>query len=485
MAVLGISKNKNSSSIAVIDNELPIFFGISERYTRIENDNTLSQGLINDALSTHFAKSENTTLDKIAFNHNPINIFDRDKELLYASELPDLLHNTKRVNFNHHMTHVALAFQTNPNWDSATVVIIDDATTNITASIWDARYKNGKAVYKRLWAMKSPNSIGDFYGAFSEFINGAPNSELYNMMLSRRGRPRYYNELKFSIGSCNNMLDDFTAGVPYYEMFNNAEPTDIANTVQEVLEDFVRYVFDMALTIGDSTNICYAGGVAQNALVNYSIGVNNIYIPPIPGDIGTAIGAAALVSKQHIALTHNLYLGHNINPGKVYPVESALYQLLDNGIVGVAHGPAEITPHALGNRAIFCDPRGKKSKKLTQKIKKRVKNSVFRAIILEGHVDRYFDLITDKKDVSLINTASKCKFPDLFPVLTDGNDTALVQVVTAESHFGLYMLLTAWYSVTKCPVLLVADLRAPDKPIVNTIEDTDEVERTLRIPVVS
>ncbi|MBU3663241.1 MAG: hypothetical protein FGM41_08605, partial [Bacteroidetes bacterium] len=68
---------------------------------------------------------------------------------------------------NHHLSHAAAGFQTSP-FDDATIVVIDAIGELDTISIWDAKYVNGKAVYKKLWGKKYPDSIGLFYSAMTK-----------------------------------------------------------------------------------------------------------------------------------------------------------------------------------------------------------------------------------------------------------------------------------------------------------------------------
>ena len=68
---------------------------------------------------------------------------------------------------SHHLSHAAAGFQTSP-FDRATVVVIDAIGEWDTISIWDARYIDGKAKYKKLWSQKYPHSIGLFYSAMTK-----------------------------------------------------------------------------------------------------------------------------------------------------------------------------------------------------------------------------------------------------------------------------------------------------------------------------
>jgi predicted NodU family carbamoyl transferase len=85
---------------------------------------------------------------------------------------------------------------------------------------------------------------------------------------------------------------------------------DIAYHVQEELERAVLYIVRERMAIGATGNLCYAGGVALNAVANNQIlrqtDVKRLYIQPAAGDNGIGMGCAyygwlaILGNKRHV-----------------------------------------------------------------------------------------------------------------------------------------------------------------------------------------
>ena len=74
-------------------------------------------------------------------------------------------------------------------------------------------------------------------------------------------------------------------------------------------------------------------------------------------------------------------MGYNIE-GK-YPTKSIINELLKNKVVGVANGPAEFGPRALGNRSFLADPRHKDIKDVVNQYKGREPFRPFAPMILK------------------------------------------------------------------------------------------------------
>jgi hypothetical protein len=119
---------------------------------------------------------------------------------------------------NHHACHAAAGFQTS-NFIDATVVVIDAIGEFDTISIWEARYNyKGKAIYKKLWGRKYPDSIGLMYSAMTKRVGLQPLDEEYILMgMSAYGKSKHYNTLlKDLIDDVNNIRfkDNLHIGVP-------------------------------------------------------------------------------------------------------------------------------------------------------------------------------------------------------------------------------------------------------------------------------
>jgi carbamoyltransferase len=157
--------------------------------------------------------------------------------------------------------------------------------------------------------------------------------------------------------------------------------------------------------------------------------------------------------------------------------------LLDTGIVGIASGPAEFGPRALGNRSLLADPRGKDIKDRVNEIKRRQNFRPFAPVILEEQAEQYFVMPKGWKSSPYMQTTAVCREPSRFPAICHVDGTSRVQTVPKDSRSGIRQLLEKWYVMTGCPMLLNTSLNVRGEPMVNTVNDARRFEATYGIQV--
>lgn len=186
MNYIGISCGFHDAALSVIDDNGNILYaGHSERYSKHKHTKHLGIDIVEDALS--YTNSRDI---EVHYYERPVMKFLRQvrsgEKPSFASMLVKdtigrgLLHKIqdgrggKIHTHNHHLSHAAAGFQTSP-YNNATVVVIDAIGEFDTISIWDATYDDdGKAVYKKLWGKKYPDSIGLFYSAMTQRVGLMP-----------------------------------------------------------------------------------------------------------------------------------------------------------------------------------------------------------------------------------------------------------------------------------------------------------------------
>lgn len=461
--VVGFSEGYHDSSLAIIEDDKIIFASQSERYSKIKNDRRLHQQLINMV-----------DTDQIAFYEKP---FLKMTRQLFAGQgwKPRSLSLKPKYYFGHHLTHASTAFQTSP-FEHATVIVVDSIGEWDTVSIWDADYHKGKARYKKIYSEKYPYSLGLFYSSATKRVGLKPNEEEYILMgMASYGKydQKVWTELdkRIHVNNHRGFGSDFLV---------NSTDEDIAYNAQSILEESLNHVFHRANQLGKSKNICYGGGVALNCVANAKLRhwADQMWIPPHPGDGGSAIGAALLINGHHVEFD-SAYLGYNIQ-GK-YPVEQALQYLLKGDMIGIANGKAEFGPRALGNRSLLCDPRGNHVKDMINDVKRRQKFRPFAPVILEEYSSQWFEL---NEPSPYMQYVVKCKRPYEVPAVCHVDNTSRVQTVGKDGS-GIRQLLERWYQETKCPILLNTSLNIKGQPIVNTEADAREFSQEYDIPVLS
>jgi carbamoyltransferase len=497
MKILGISTGFHDAAITIIEDSKILFAGHSERYSKIKHDAHVCTPLLQEALTYGYpdviAYYEKPHLKKLrqlyagqwkdVFNTHDITIKQYLKQFTPAIYIPK----TKFVHHSHHLSHAAAGFQTSP-FTKATVVVIDAIGEFDTISIWGAEYKNGKAVYTKLWKQTYPHSIGLFYSAMTQRVGLKPLDEEYILMgMAGYGKPIYKNTIeKTLIQDYSNLTfyENLHCGVEEDFLAGNNNEYNIATSTQTVVELLIAEVMKKAANFNWSSNLVYSGGVALNCLANRNLGnwFNKIWIMPNPGDAGSSMGAAALSYGKQLNW-EGPYLGKNIP--SPYPVDEVISKLLTEKIVGVASGRAEFGPRALGNRSLLADPRGDDIKDKVNEIKQRQKFRPFAPIILEEYVHAFFEMPLGWNNSPYMQAVARCKKPTEFPAIIHVDGTSRVQTVAKDSTSGVRQLLEKWNEVTGCPMLLNTSLNIRGEPMVNDKIDAARFQNLYKISVIS
>ena len=491
MKILGISAGFHDAAATMLLNGDILFAGHSERYSKIKNDANIHSDLLQDALAygvDHVAYYERPWLKQLRqwYAGQGIEWNKMTLKQVLEKQVPEAMqYRPATSTHNHHLCHAAAGFQTSP-YGRATVVVIDAVGEFDTITIWAAEYdKTGHATYKKLWAQRYPHSIGLFYSAATGSVGLRPLDEEYILM----GMAAYGNATQ-AVGMQKlvkdsdriEFCDNLHTGIDS-KYLQDLEEFDIAAGAQAIAEQLINSVMRRARDFGFSTNLVYMGGVALNCSANRNLGkyFDNIWIMPCPGDAGSSLGAAALAYGKQIHWS-NAYLGHDISGD--YPVGDIITGLLHDKIVGVASGRAEFGPRALGNRSLLADPRGADIKARVNEIKRRQQFRPFAPVILEEHVDMYFDMPCSFPDSRYMQVIARCRHPHIFPAIIHYDHTSRVQTVPADGS-GIRQLLEAWYKATGCPMLLNTSLNIRGEPMVNDRADADRFEQLYNLKVYS
>lgn len=472
----GISAGAHDASLAVVDGDKILFASHSERFSGIKNDKWLNQQIIDEALK--FGEPA-----KIHWYEKP---WKRTARRLYCGMgwnhfspkkyLKDIGIDVPIQYASHHESHAAAGFYTSPFF-GATVLVIDAIGEFDTASLWTCAGHH----MKKQWRMKYPKSLGLFYSAMTDRVGLKPNEDEYILMgMVAYGDPeKYYNEVRYLWEhenlhrGCRSWRDtDFVLDI-----------YSVAAATQKVYEEeFEKLLVRAKMKDFNQDNLVLMGGCALNCSANHLARkyFKNVWIMPNPGDAGSSIGAIAANNRRRLKW-NGPYLGANM--GAEYPVEKLLTELKKTGIVGVANGPAEFGPRALGNRSLLADPRGHDIKDKVNEIKKRQKFRPFAPVILAEHARDYFEMSWE--DSTYMQYTSRCKYPDDYPAIVHADGTSRVQTVTKEQHPGLYELLSKWYEDTGCPILLNTSLNIKGMPMVNNYKDADDFEAKYGVKVFS
>lgn len=295
---------------------------------------------------------------------------------------------------------------------------------------------------------------------------------------------------------------------------------DIARSVQEVTEEIMLRMARHVRRTTQEKNLCLAGGVGLNCVANGKIlrsGLfDDIWIQPAAGDAGGSLGAAYIAYFHHLGqpargkgkgdFQRGSYLGPGYDDhdllaflqGHAIPFEGAVNQedlcsrasayLEEGKVVGWFQGRMEFGPRALGNRSIIGDPRlPDMQKKMNLKIKFREGFRPFAPSVLAEKASDWFDIDRESPYMLLVADIKKQRQRRMteaesnlwgieklnvvrsdIPAVTHVDYSARIQTVNQGDNPLYHRLISRFYEMTGCPVIVNTSFNVRGEPIVAT-----------------
>ena len=417
----------------------------------------------------------------------------------------------------HHRAHGLYAFAASPYDDSA-VLVVDSLGEVQTTTIGHARRHCSRPDHRILWALNDPASLGYAYGAVTEHLGWRRGDEEGTVMaLAALGDPARFRSVfarairltdhGFALDPKLFPLRVLTHGYrrtsDYFTQTtcpprSPDEPIDqvhkdVAAALQERIEQVMVHLAERARRLTGARRLCVGGGVATNCvsigkIVNAGL-FDEVFVPPAPGDAGTAIGAAMSAHLGASAaplsgIVGNCYLGPAYSelrltarprPGlharKVDDPAGLLASELAAGrIVGLFQGGVEAGPRALGNRSILASPLlPGVVERLNATVKFREPFRPFAPVVLADRAAEYFTLGQDAPYMSMASGVTELA-RERIPSVVHVNGTARLQTVMPDQNPFLAAVLRAFAARTGVPVLINTSLNVKGKPICGTPE---------------
>ncbi|MFD6934661.1 carbamoyltransferase [Streptomyces goshikiensis] len=412
----------------------------------------------------------------------------------------------------HHRAHALYAFAASP-YASAAVLIVDSLGETTTTSICTGhRSAQGIALSGR-WSLADPASLGYAYGAVTEHLGWRRGDEEGTVMaLAALGDPGRFRQLfteaipltgeAFALNPALFPLRVISSRYPRLSAAFVAATcpprtlgdqldqvhADVAAALQERTEQVMVHLALQARYRTGERTLCLGGGVALNCVSTGKIvehaGYDDVFVPPAPGDSGTAAGAALHTHAQHrvAGIEGECYLGPTFNgvdvgaqprPGMSAhrPADAARYlavALAEGQIVGVFRGPLEAGPRALGNRSILASPlRPDVVHRLNAEVKFREPFRPFAPVVLADKADDYFTLGQSAPFMSFASPVTDLA-RDKIPAIVHDNGLARVQILTPRQNPFLDAVLREFDEITGVPILINTSLNIKGKPICGT-----------------
>lgn len=569
MYILGLSGFYHDSAACLLKGGVIVAAAQEERFTRIKNDSAFPLKSVEHCLNSAGIKLKD--VDHVVFYEKPFLKFERLldtflafapfgirpflkampvwlKEKLYFRKM--LVKALQQIDAGwqptdeqllfskHHQSHAASAFFASP-FSSAVILTADGVGEWETTSV---AIGSDEAI-EPVCHISFPHSLGLLYSAFTYHLGFKVNCDEYKVMgLAPYGKPVYvdiiFNQLvdlkpdgSFQL---NMKYFNYAKGLtmtskPFDVLFDAKrrspdEPMtqlhmDIAASIQLAAEKIMLQITTALYKKYGIENICMAGGVALNCVINSKIlkqsGFKNIWMQPAAGDAGGALGAALAAYHQHLGhkrnyngsdIMRNCLLGPEYTTNQVFEsldksglvfkqydrpelYKAIATEIAAGKVVGYFNGRMEFGPRALGARSILADARDPEMQHvLNQKIKFRESFRPFAPAVLEEFADEYFDLNVKSPYMLMVGKVREEKriknqqqdetgiallkqIRSVIPAVTHVDNTARLQTVNEKEHPDFYQLIKAFYNLTGCPMLINTSFNRMDEPIVCTPDD--------------
>jgi carbamoyltransferase len=411
------------------------------------------------------------------------------------------------------MGHSACAYFTSP-FDCAAVLTVDGQGEDESGSLGEwtgTQYRHIRSIY-------SPDSIGILYGMITDFLGMRSAWDEYKVMgmasygnparfksqfdilvkLLPKGRYRTHRTaMVFKPGYCEVMLrrifglEQRTPDGPLEQVH-----FDLAAGLQATTEVVVFHLLEYLRTQTQAKNLCLAGGVFQNSVLNGKIlrsGLfERVHVPPAPGDHGGALGAALHVyHKETKSSRRDMRFSAFIGPEytdsdiqivlaqqgdairyarPVSIVAEAARRLASGEILGWFEGRMEYGPRALGHRSILASPLSKEMKDVVNdRIKHRERFRPFAGAVPLEHANRYFELNHPSPFMQFVVPVRREAEERIPAVIHFG--TCRAQTVDRAVDPLFHALLLKFGELMGCPILLNTSFNDADEPIVCSPRD--------------
>ena len=426
----------------------------------------------------------------------------------------------------HHLAHAASAAYTS-GWDECLVVVNDAMGEVESLSVYD--FHDGE--FDKIRTVGANDSIGILYSLVTLHLGFDFNSDEYKIMgLAPYGDPARFRRF---FEQAVELRDDGTIRIPILKLNRSREERenytatrayldehlvprrlpsdpvtstheDAAAALQECLDKVVLHVCGHFAEQTGLRRIALAGGVALNCTANGKLmgsGLfDEVYVQPVAGDDGVALGAALYrTSLAGVVPNHRLpaplfgpsYSKSDIEAslrrfGDRIEVEyfdsleatcASAAKLIANGrVIAWYRGRMEYGPRALGNRSILADPGHPEMRdRINAMVKKRESFRPFAPACSVEEAHRWFDVAPGAEHPYMISVVDvRPEARSLLPAITHVNGSARLQTVSVKDNPDFHTLLLAVGETTGRQMVLNTSFNVKGQPIVNTPDEAIE-----------
>ena len=420
------------------------------------------------------------------------------------------------ITFDHHLCHAASAFFLSPFERALIVTMDEDGDGNSTMlAIGEGR---------RIRVLRSapfPHSLAWVYSQITELVGFIPHLEehktqwlslegelvfkdIFLKMLRVRGRSLPNLDYSFFNRALSKQLSLSSkfyrcTGLPSDpRQLSDGQRKALACSLQAACTELVTTLVEDLRCRTGIRQVCFAGGLFQNVLLVASLernlGMNQVFIPPAPGNSGTSLGAVCLawhqvLQKPRTRTVPHIYLGPRFDRQEIkgvldnskirYSLPNTVERQLDTAvqllragkIVGWFQGAVEFGPRALGNRSVLASPWAPYVKEnLNDFIKHREWFRPFAIAVPEEDCPRYFEASPQCRFMNSLGSVrpGSQSVPESFLL---PNHQVRLHVVERGSNPLFWQLLKRFGEQAPAPMLLNTSFNLFGEPLVVTPRD--------------
>lgn len=386
---------------------------------------------------------------------------------------------------DHHLAHAASAARCS-GLDDALVLTMDAFGDGCSGGAW--RWRGGRL--NELTRFAFPHSPALLYGLVTSHLGFSEGDEGKVAGMAAAGdaagtRPLF--DALFRVEAGDIRLRRLAGLARLGPALKGFPPADVAAGVQASVEGLVSAVAAHWASQTGTANLCLAGGLFANVRLNQraaqAAACRELYIFPHMGDGGLCVGAAlAAAPAAPSCRPASMFLGPEPEPDPVGAllahrrrrllpdedtVRAVASVLAQGGMVGVAAGPLEFGPRALGNRSILLPADN-------PELARRLNAALGRPEVMPlAPVVRRRDLarVTGDPHWSALEhmTVTVDALPGVarrFPVAVHSDGTMRLQAATVQETPLLHAILSRYGDHVDPAVLINTSLNLHTEPIV-------------------
>jgi carbamoyltransferase len=317
----GMVGNSHDASLAVFDNEKLLWASLSKDFSKIPNDPDFNKTQINIAIQSFgypqkviwYERPFLKTLRQWRAGQGWLYKENNIKEYLKRWDI-----NCKIEYTQHHLSHAAYAYYTQPIDDCA-VICLDSIGEFETLTVWHGKNNTLSKIYSQGY----PHSLGLFYSAMTQRMGLVPQRDEYLVaQWAKKGNPkRFAPDIRKDLIDVDHtkrhpqkiiMKENLHRGCMWWKanLKTQQDMYDIAAATQAIFEYSVNVLSIWAKVQTGANHVALAGGGALNkdAVDKIRPHWNSVHVPHNPGDPGSCIGAVLAKTKQKISIDKEWYV---------------------------------------------------------------------------------------------------------------------------------------------------------------------------------